>query len=42
MIMNWTILTCGETGEPLRLTEETIQLAHIEKRRFRPALLLGD
>ena len=40
--MNWTILTCGETAHPLCLTEEAIQLAHIENRRLRPALLLDE
>ena len=40
--MNWTTLTFGETANPLCLTEEAIQLAHIENRRLRPALLPDD
>ena len=40
--MNWTIFTCGEAANPLCLTEEAIQLAHVENRRLRPALLIDD
>jgi len=36
------VLTRGESIEPLRLTEEAVQFAHVEERRLRPALFLDD